>query len=392
MRRRPLHGLASKRMEWRDSLGHLMIHPVWGLPILALVLYFGLYQFVGRFGAGTLVDWLEHDVFGRFFNPWVESWLARIPYASLRNLVGGDYGLLTLALRYAVALILPIVGTFFLAFSVIEDSGYLPRLAYLTDSAFKRIGLSGRAVIPIVLGFGCDTMATMVSRTLETKRERVIATFLLALAIPCSAQLGVILGLLADRPLALVIWAGILMLVFILVGFLAIRVLPGERAGFYMELPPLRWPRPRNVLVKTISRMQWYFLEIVPLFALASILIWLGRMAGVFEALIRLLQPLVGWLGLPTEAAQAFLFGFFRRDYGAGGLYDLQHAGLLSGNQLLVAMVTMTLFVPCVAQFSVMVKERGWKTAFGMAGFIFPFAFVVGFLLNQALRILGVSL
>ncbi|GFP26308.1 ferrous iron transport protein B, partial [Candidatus Hakubella thermalkaliphila] len=117
-----------------------------------------------------------------------------------------DYGIITLGIRYAVAIILPIVATFFIAFSIIEDTGYLPRLAMLIDRAFKKIGLNGRAVIPIVLGFGCDTMATMVTRTLETKRERIIASILLALAIPCSAQLGVILALLAGNTKALWIW------------------------------------------------------------------------------------------------------------------------------------------------------------------------------------------
>jgi hypothetical protein len=120
----------------------------------------------------------------------------------------GEYGVISLGLRYAIAIILPIVTTFFLAFALIEDSGYLPRLAMLIDRLFKLIGLSGRAVIPIVLGFGCDTMATLVTRTLETRRERLIATFLLALAIPCSAQLGVILGLLGGHSLAVGIWVG----------------------------------------------------------------------------------------------------------------------------------------------------------------------------------------
>ena len=138
----------------------------------------------------------------------------------------GEYGILTLGLRYAVALILPIVTFFFLVFSVIEDTGYLPRLAMLIDRTFKKIGLSGRAVIPMVLGFGCATMATLVTRTLPTKRERLIATMLLALAVPCSAQLGVILALLGGHPKAMVLWAGIIMMVFLFIGFLTARLLP----------------------------------------------------------------------------------------------------------------------------------------------------------------------
>ncbi len=268
----------------------------------------------------------------------------------------------------------------------------MPRLALLVDRAFKWIGLTGRAVIPMVLGFGCDTMATIVTRTQETRRERVIATLLLALAIPCSAQLGVIMAILSGNPRALLVWAGVVALVFMLVGFLASRIIPGERASFYMEVPPLRWPKLSNVLAKTFARMRWYFMEVFPIFLLASVLIWAGKATGLFDVLIRGLEPVVELVGLPPETAVAFLFGFFRRDYGAAGLYDLHQAGTLVGIPLVVAAVTLTLFVPCIAQFGVMLKERGAKTAIAIALFIFPFAFLVGFALNLLLTGLGVKL
>ncbi|MCG6990026.1 MAG: ferrous iron transport protein B, partial [Gemmatimonadetes bacterium] len=306
-----------------------------------------------------------------------------------RDLYVGPYGMITLGIRYAVAIILPLVGTFFLFFSVLEDSGYFPRLALLVDRLFKRIGLSGRAVIPIVLGFACDTMATMVTRTLETKRERVLATLLLALAIPCSAQLGVILAILSGQPLALGVWAFALIATFLVVGWLSARLLPGESAPFHMELPPLRWPRVGNVLMKTYSRMQWYFLEVLPLFLLASVILWAMDLTGLFRVVVDGLTPLVRALGLPAQTATVFLFGFFRRDYGAAGLFDLNRQGLLDPVQLTVAAVTLTLFVPCIAQFLMMLKERGWKTAVGMFALITPLAFGVGFVLNIGLRAFG---
>jgi ferrous iron transport protein B len=241
-------------------------------------------------------------------------------------------------------------------------------------------------VIPLVLGFACDTMATMVTRTLETRRERVLATLLLALAIPCSAQLGVILAVFAGQPLAFGVWVLALVGTFVLVGAIAARVLPGAPAAFYMELPPLRRPRLGNVLVKTYTRIQWYFLEVLPLFLVASVLLWAGQLTGVFAAVVSALEPVVGALGLPAETARIFLFGFFRRDYGAAGLFDLTRAGVLDQIQLAVAGVTLTLFVPCVAQFLMMMKERGVRTALGMLAFITPFAFGVGYLLNLALR------
>jgi ferrous iron transport protein B len=333
---------------------------------------------------------MEGTLFGEWLTPWTDRLLSQtIPWEPLRNLIGGEFGILTLGVRYAIAIVLPIVGTFFLAFSIIEDSGYLPRLAMLIDRVFKHIGLNGRAVIPIVLGFGCDTMATIVTRTLETRRERFISTLLLSLAIPCSAQLGVMLAMLSPYPFMLALWILVIGGVFLLVGYLAAQLTPGQAPVFYMELPPLRLPTVRNVLVKTYTRMEWYLREIIPLFIGASVLIWLGQISGLFDFALRLLTPVVGWLGLPQETAVAFLFGFFRRDYGAAGLYDLQN--ILTPAQMLVAITTMTLFIPCVAQFAVTIKERGWKTALGIAAFILPFALLVGLALNTFLNFLGVS-
>jgi len=366
--------------------------PLTGFPIVLLTL-FGLYEFVGVFGAQISVDFLENIVFGRYISPFMTEWVRRIiPWLFLQNLFVGEYGIITLGIRYAVAIILPIVATFFFAFSFIEDTGYLPRLAMFVDRLFKKVGLNGRAVIPIVLGFGCDAMATITTRTLETKRERILASFLLALAIPCSAQLGVILALLAGKPKSFSIWAGVVALNFLLIGYLASRVLPGEKPLFYMEVPPLRWPKLSNILSKTYSRVEWYFKEVLPIFVLASILIWAGKITGLFDLAIRGLEPLVQGIGLPSETAVVFLYGFFRRDFGAAGLFDLTRAGGLSGVELVVAVVTLTLFVPCIAQFSITIKERGLKTGLAMVAFIFPFAFLVGFLLNLALNLLGVKL
>ncbi|OHB27989.1 MAG: ferrous iron transport protein B [Desulfuromonadaceae bacterium GWC2_58_13] len=373
-----------------ERLSAWTMNPWTGFPLLLLVLYFGLYKFVGGFGAGTIVDLLEGGLFEKIVNPWVIGLADRfLVWTWLHELMVGEYGIFTLGVRYAVAIVLPIVGTFFIAFSVIEDTGYFPRLAMLVDRIFKKIGLNGRAVIPIVLGFGCDTMATIVTRTLETVRERLIATILLALAIPCSAQLGVILGLLSDTPGALVVWSLSLTLVFLVIGFLAARLVPGERAMFYMEIPPLRLPQARNVLVKTLTRMQWYFLEIFPLFIIASVLLWAGKLTGVLDGLVKAMKPAMYALGLPADVAPAFIFGFFRRDFGAAGLYDLQTSGLLNPVQLTVAAVTLTLFVPCVAQFLVMQKERGWKVAVGIFVFVTLLAFSSGWALNRLLLLTG---
>ncbi|NJD90144.1 MAG: ferrous iron transport protein B [Geobacter sp.] len=373
-----------------EMLSNLAVRPLTGVPLLLIVLYFGLYKFVGDFGAGTLVDLLEKQFIEGYFSPVAikaVKWL--IPWEVIQELFVGEYGIITLGIRYAVGIILPIVATFFLFFSLLEDSGYFPRLALLVDRIFKKIGLTGRAVIPMVLGFGCDTMATMVTRTLETVRERILATILLALAIPCSAQLGVILALLSKAPGALLAWGICLLLIFLLVGFIAARLMPGETPMFYMELPPMRLPQLSNIFTKTYTRMQWYFLEILPLFILASVLLWLGKITGFFEKAVDFLEPMMASLGLPRDVAVAFIFGFFRRDYGAAGRFDLLSKGGLDPRQLTVAAVTLTLFIPCVAQFLIMKKERGMKVAALIGIFVSVMAFGSGWLLNQVLLVTG---
>jgi ferrous iron transport protein B len=381
---------ASSRPRTR-LLERLCEHPLTGIPILIAVLYFGLYQVVGVFGAGDVVAFLEGTVFGRWVNPAVTSFFERVvPWEPARALFVGEYGIVTLGLTYAIALVLPVVGLFFLLLALLEDTGYLPRLALLVDRLFKTIGLNGRAEIPIVLGFGCDTMATIVTRIQETKRERLLTTLLLALAIPCSAQLGLFLGLLAadPNPALFWLWAGIVAAVFFVVGAGASRLLPGESATFHMELPPFRWPRAGNVLAKTASRMHWYFREVFPLFVWASVLLWIGHQVSLggrtlFAWTIEGITPAVRLLGLPDRAAQTMLFGFFRRDYAAADLFAAQGGpeGLTS-LQLLVAAVVLTLFIPCVAQFLVMKKEHGWRRTLACSAFIFGTAFAVGWIVK----------
>ncbi|HIK34050.1 MAG TPA: ferrous iron transporter B [Oscillatoriales cyanobacterium M59_W2019_021] len=381
----------SGTQPWAETLHQITVNPITGFPILVVILYLGVYKFVGEFGAGELVDRIESFFEGQI-NPVVDRFVAQtIPWEPIQDLIGNEYGIITLGIRYATAIVLPVVATYFLMFSLLEDSGYLPRLSLMLDRLFKWIGLSGRAVIPMVLGLGCDTMATIVTRTLETKRERLIATFLLSLAVPCAAQWGVILGLLAQKPAALIFWGGFITAIFLGVGYLTAKFLPGASGGFYMEIPPLRLPKIRNILTKTWVRVKWYFWEVLPLFIWASVFIWFGRLTGIFDLIIRAIEPLTLALGMPKESAPIFLYGFFRRDYGAAGLFDLQQQNLLTGNQLVVAAIVLTLFLPCVAQLQMIVKERGMKIAMAMVLFIFPFAFLTGFIVNFGLTQLGIN-
>ncbi|HAC64984.1 MAG TPA: ferrous iron transporter B [Cyanothece sp. UBA12306] len=384
--------IRKKSQENEEFFHQVTVNPITGFPLAFIILYVGFYEFVGRFGAGTLVNYLE-GFFTEKINPWVNEVTEYIiPSSIWQDLIAHDYGIITLGLRYAISIVFPIVLTFFLMFSLLEDSGYLPRLSILADRLFKALGLSGRSLIPLTLGLGCGSMATLVTRTLESKRERIITTLLLALVIPCSAQLGIIIGLLSQNSVALIIWGCMTAIILLFVGSLTAKILPGNPACFYMEIPPLRLPSFQSVILKTYSRIRWYLKEIIPLFILASGLIWFGKLTGIFDLLMGILEPIMINLGLSQETATIFLYGLFRRDYGAAGLFDLYQRNLLVGRQLVVATVTLTLFIPCFSQIKFMLKEQGLKTTVAMTIFIFVFAFLIGYLLNKSLIILGVIL
>ena len=383
-----------KNTSFQEKLGALTIHPVFGIFSALLVLYV-MYVFVGQFAAGYLVNFLEKTVFGNYINPWVGHWTkVIIPFPFFQDLLIGEYGLFTMALTYAIALILPIVTAFFLFFGILEDTGYLPRLAVTMDRLFRKMGLNGKAVLPMVLGLGCDTMATLTTRILETKKERVITTLLLTLAVPCSAQLGVILGLLGGlSAAATLIWLGIVVLTTFLVGYLASLVLPGEKSSFILEIPPFRIPKISNLLLKTFVRLEWYVKEAVPMFLIATLILFFLQRFGILLSIEKASEPLVvNILGLPKESASAFLIGFLRRDYGAAGLYTLAQKGMMTHIQIVVSLVTMTLFVPCFAQFLVNIKERGFKTAVYISIFVLFFAFTVGGIMNFILHRIPINL
>jgi len=379
---------------FRDWLGRMSIHPVWGVPFLLFVLWIA-YLFVGKFGAGYLVDLVEHRLFEHYINPFAIKAIDFIHTPQfIRDLLVGPYGVITMALTYAIAIVLPVVTTFFLFFGVLEDSGYLPRLAVMLNRLFRKMGLNGKAVLPMVLGLGCDTMATLTTRILETKKEATIVTLLLALGVPCSAQLGVILAMLGPLgPVAIVIWLGVIIGTIFLVGWASSKVIDGNASDFILEIPPVRIPKLTNITIKVLARTEWYLKEAVPLFIVGTLLLYVLDALHLLTAIQRALSPLVvGGLGLPAEASNAFVIGFLRRDYGAAGLFAMQRAGHLTPTQTVVALTVITLFIPCVANFLVMLKERGRRMGLAIAGFIIFYSFGIGVVLNAVIRFFGVRL
>lgn len=365
-------------VDLRTRLGRALIRPLTGIPVLALTLYL-MYEIIGVFVAGTVVGFTEGTLMQGYVEPFLRSLVQSVtgPSGPAYEILAGEFGVLTMTVTYVFGLLLPLVIAFYLVLSTLEDSGYLPRIAALSDRLMTSIGLNGRAIIPMILGFGCITMATVTTRILGNERERRIATALMAFAIPCSAQLGVIIALLAvaGGGVITLAYAGIMLLIFGLIGLVMARVLPGTSTELLIDLPPLRLPRPGNVLAKTWRKSLVFLREVTVYFAVGALLISLLQVTGALREIQALLVPLtVGWLELPAEASTAFVMGFVRRDFGAAGLFELG----LSGTQVLVALVTITLFVPCIASVLVIMKERGRAfTAFTWFGSV-VLAFLVG--------------
>ncbi|WP_143555664.1 ferrous iron transport protein B [Selenihalanaerobacter shriftii] len=374
----------SEGTNFRTLLGRWMVRPLTGIPILLVALY-GLYEFIGVFVAQTVVGITEETLFIGTYEPFIKSLIGNIvPQASLiGQLLIGEFGLLTMAITYTFGLLLPLVIGFYLFLAILEDSGYLPRIATLVDRVLTALGMNGRAIIPMLLGFGCVTMATITTRLLGSKRERIIAVFLLGLAIPCSAQIGVIAGLIS--PLGakyFIVYVGTLLAVYVLAGTFLNKVLPGESTDLLIDLPPLRIPRLGNILRKTFIKSKSFIKEASPIFAIGAVVITLMQEFGLLTAIQDAVSPItVGWLGLPKEAATAFIMGIVRRDFGAAGLNALS----MSAAQTTVSLITITLFVPCIAAMMIMVKERNWKESIAIWFGSWIIAFGVGGIVAQLL-------
>jgi len=369
-------------IRFSDRLGRWALRPITGIPILLLALYFA-YLFVGRIVAQDVVNYTEIEIGKNTWEPWMRSFLHQfLPDGSwLSLLLVGEFGVITMTTTYLLFLLLPLVAAFYVVLAIMEDSGYLPRLATMVDRALSALGLNGRAVIPLILGFGCVTSATITTRLLNSEREKTIATAILQFAIPCSAQLAVIAALLAVAGFApMLVYAIVILSVLIAVGTILNKLLRGESAPLFLDLPPMRLPRLRNVVRKTTYRTYFFMKEASAWFFVGALAVAVAQTSGVLQVLQDMLVPLTThWLQLPPEAATAFIMGVVRRDFGAAGLYQMA----LNPMQIAVALITITLFVPCIASLVVMMKERGWKEGFMIWVGTWVAAFTVGGLVSQ---------
>ncbi|MDP4176012.1 MAG: ferrous iron transporter B [Bacteroidota bacterium] len=422
----------TKKGEFFNTLGRLSLHPLTGLPILAFVLLL-VYFFIGDLVSQRIVKYTENTLGKGEFEYHVKSFVGKYtpvditvhilddndnvtdtksysftggmnadpkkaqefkrisaPHGTTTEftfknpfvrLFFGEFGIITMTITYLLFLLLPLVMGFYFVMAILEDSGYLPRLATMLDRSLNKLGLNGRAVIPLLLGFGCVTMATITTRLLGTEREKTIVTAILQFVIPCSAQLAVITVLMSSAGLIpTVIYIVTIVVVLLGLSTSLNRFLPGESSPLLIDLPAMRMPKLENIIKKMFYRSYGFMKEASFWFFVGALAVGLMELTGLLNVWQNLLAPVTTeWLKLPKEAANAFVMGMVRRDFGAAGLFHLS----LSPMQITVALTTITLFVPCIASFVIMLKERGWKQGLIIWSGTWVFAFAIGGIIAQ---------
>lgn len=380
-----------RRRPWLDALGSLAYHPVWGVA-MALCVTAVVYLWIGDLGATRVVGFFENQVFGEIVLPLFSSALDGVPWPLVRDVfIDPDFGLVSTGLFLAFGLVMPVLLFYYFAFNLMMESGYLPRLSVLLDRLFRFIGLNGKGIVPLAMGFSCITMALITTRMLQTKKERFIASFLLILGMPCAPLLSVMLVILAQMPItASIAVFGVIITQTVLAGVLANKFVPGYVPDFILEIPPMRVPKLPHVFRQTIRQTYAFMKEAVPFFLSASLALFFIERAGGLRLFEGVGRPLVSdALGLPSETVQVFIMTLIRRESGAAELEHIRDA--YTNLQIVVTLVVMTFLTPCVNALIVLLKERGIRQTALLVGSVSLYALAVGTALNWICRSLGVT-
>ena len=362
-----------------------------GIPIAITVLIL-VYLFVGTFGATFVVDTINGVIFKGYIIPWTTKLLQPIPSQFFRDMfVDPDFGILPTGVFLALGLVMPVLFCFYLVFGILESSGYLPRLSILLDKVFRKMGLNGKGVIPLVMGFSCVTMAILTTRLLDTKREKNIATFLLLLGMPCAPLIAVMFVILDKMPFSATLTIfGIIFTQTFVAGFVANKIIPGQGSPLIFEIPPMRFPKPMQVLESAAHKTYFFIKEAIPVFIFASLFVFLFEKVGGLEIAEDLLRPVIhNLMGLPEKSVQVFIKTIIRRESGATELEHLR--GIYTNLQLVVNLLIMTFLTPCINAILVLFKERGKKTGILIIGTVILYAILMGSLVNFICLALGVT-
>lgn len=376
-----------------ERLGDASLKPLTGIPIALVLIYlmFVIIRFIGE----SLIGYIFEPLFEKLWAPVMMRLSTALCSGGfihdilIGKLVEGEIdfveslGLLTTGLFVPIAMVLPYVFAFYLVLGFVEDSGYLPRLGVLVDNIMHRLGLHGLAIIPMMLGLGCNVPGALATRVLETRRERFISATLMAIAVPCMAQIAMIVGLIGKygaKGLGLVF--GTLFVVWLALGLLLNSILKGDSPEIFVEIPPYRFPYWMALLKKLWMRTKWFLKEAIPYVLLGVLVVNILYSLRIIEFIGKFTTPVVtGILGLPNEAVGALIIGFLRKDVAVGMLSPLD----LTLKQLVVASVVLTMYFPCVATFAVMIKELGIIDMIKSAVIMIVSTLLVGGILNLLL-------
>jgi len=353
-----------------ERIAEATIKPPTGIPIAILVII-GTFALI--YGLGEIIheEIMEEIIFEEWYLPLVTHVSEFLGEGTVSHdiligeLIEGEIdfeesmGLLTTGIFVPFGVVLPFIITFYFGLSILEDSGYLPRLATLVDNIFHKIGIHGQGIVSVFLGLGCNVPGSLSTRNLETRKQRFIAAALLAIAVPCMAQIAMIFGILGMHGLEYILIVFFtLALLYFTSGFILDKIVSGDSPEIFLEIPPYRRPSLLTVSKKTLMRSRMFIREAIPWLFAGIVLINILYSVGIIEWLGNLTAPIVvGLFGLPKEAISALVIGFLRKDLAVGMLLGLG----MTGMQLVVAVTILTIYFPCAATFAVLFKELGIK-------------------------------
>jgi ferrous iron transport protein B len=369
------------------------VRPTTGIPFAILVILL-MFLFIIEVG-NAIIKYVMNPIFYTYYGPWIVGAVnSFVPSGLLHNLLVGtstietldfetSLGLLTTGLYVPFGMVLPFVITFYFMLSILEDSGYLPRLAVLVDTGLHKLGLHGSAIVPTILGCGCNVPGALATRILETEKQRFIAMTLMAISVPCMAQSAMIFAILGRYGMKwiLIVYSTLLVL-YIVLGLLLKRIVRGESPELLLEVPPYRKPDPRTLLKKTWSKAYGFLAEAVPFVILGIFIVNLLSISGMIDILSRIFSPiLTTLLGLPEGAIVALLLGILRKDIAIGMLLPLG----MTPQQLTISCIILTTYFPCIATFVVLFRELGSLAMLKAVGLMIAVSLSVGIIMRVIL-------
>lgn len=378
----------------RDRISDLTIRPLTGLPLAAGIIFlsFWIVRLIGE----NLIGYIFEPLFEELYRPVITGLSNWLGPGFIHSLLIGQYGveidfvesmgMLTTGLFVPVGMVLPYIIAFYFMLSILEDTGYMPRLATLLDNVFHKLGMHGHGIVPLFLGLGCNVPGALSTRTLETRKQRFISATLLAIAVPCMAQTAMVFGILGPygiHYIGLVFFT--LAILYIVMGLIMNKFVKGASPEIFLEIPPYRRPSLKVILKKTWMRVRWFLREAIPFLFAGVLVINILYSVGFLQWLGTVLSPVMqGLFGLPGESSVSMIVGFLRKDLAVGMLLPLG----MSPMQLVIATTMLTIYFPCVATFAVLVKELGIKDMLKSAAIMIGTVVTVGFILK--LILLGV--